>query len=142
MATYYINEAAFDLPDLGFSDQTVHVLRAKATSDGEINVLVFRNPLPEPKPAREVVTAHRDNERRSLAGFAVLFDREIELDGTVAIEAGIRFRHERGMVYQRNAHFVFADQHLLVVANAPFEDKDTCDRVMDHVLTTLRFRTE
>lgn len=142
MATYYINEAAFDLPDLGFSDETIHVLRAPAEGPGELNVLVFRSKIPSPKPAAEVVAAHRDHERRTLTGFAVLFEREIDVAGNAVLEAGIRFRNESGMIYQRNAHFVFPDQHLLMCANAPLEERERCDRTMDHVLSSFQLRTE
>lgn len=142
MATYYINEAAFDVPDIGFSDQTVHLLRAKASRTGDIHVMTFRSKVEGDAGLREVVASHRDNERRTLAGFASLLDREVEIAGSVAIESAIRYRSDGGMVYQRNAHILLGDQHLLIAVNGPFEERETCDRTMDHVLGTLRLRTD
>ena len=103
MPTYYINEAAFDVPEMGFSDQTVHLLRAKASRTGDINVMTFRSKVEGDAGLREVVASHRDNERRTLAGFASLLDREVEVAGTVAIEAAIRYRgddtHQQVLTY-------------------------------------------
>ena len=142
MASYYINEAAFDLPELPFRDETVHILRS-SLSEGDLNVLVFRARLAEPKALRDVVASHRDRERRTLAGFAVLAEREIEVAGTIAIEIAFRFRAEGAMIYQKNAHFLLGDvDHLLVAVNAPFEERETCDGTMEHVLSTLQLRTQ
>lgn len=143
MPNFYINEAAFDLPELGFVDETIHVLRAKAIDDGDVSVLVFRSPVSEGKSLREVVASHHDAERRTLAGYAVLFEREIEVASSLVVESALRFRGEGGMMYQRNAHLLVPDhQHLLVAVNGPFEHSELCDRTMEHVLSTLQLRTD
>ncbi len=139
--TYYVNEAAFELPDLEFSDRTVNELAATTDSGAELDVLVARTPLPSGKSLLDVVKAHQDQERRSLRAWAIVFEREGVFDGSAAIEVGIRWRGDDGMVYQRQTHLGLADHVLLLVANGPLEERPACDACMDRMLATLKLRT-
>jgi hypothetical protein len=45
MASYYINEAVFDLPERTFDDKTIHGLEAKLPDGKTLGVLVHRRPI-------------------------------------------------------------------------------------------------
>ena len=138
---YYVNEAVFELPDFPFVDRTVNVLEAMAADGRSLGVLVARSPFPKDKRLAELVEAHQAQERRSFRGWASVFEREGVFDGVTAIEVGVRWRSDEGMVYQRQAHLGLADQVLLLVASSPLEEREICDASMDRLLATLRFRT-
>lgn len=139
---YYVNEAAFELPDVPFVDSTVNVLEAKTTDGRELGVLVARSPLPKGRSLVDMVRAHQDQERRKLRAWSMLFEREDAFDGAAAIEVGVRWRSDEGMVYQRQAHLALGSEVLLFVVNATMEERDACDACMDHLLQTLKLRTE
>ncbi len=53
MASYYLNEAALDLPERPFVDKTIHGLQCKLPSGKTLGVLIHRRPA---EPGREVLT--------------------------------------------------------------------------------------
>jgi hypothetical protein len=138
---YYVNEAAFELPDLAFADRTVNVLEATTPEGGEVGVLIARTTLPAGTSLRDVVDAHQDQERRTLRAWAVVSERDGEIDGAPLVEVAIQWRGDDGMVYQRQAHVGLSDQVMLVVVNGPLEDRAACDACMDRVLGSMKLRT-
>lgn len=140
MTTYYTNEAAFDLPDMGFVDRTVTLLQAESPGGGEIALLLQRFPLPVGKSLRDVVKTHLGQSTRSLRAYSVIFERDSEVSSAPAIEIAFRWRGEDNMVYTRQAHLVVGTQWLVVAANAPLAERETCDQLLEHVLSTLRVR--
>ena len=142
MRTYHVDEASFELPNLEVADRTVNVLELGGGAVPGLGLLVARSPFPVGKTLREVVGVHVEQERRSLRAWSLLFERDIEVEGQPAIELGTRWRGDSGMVYQRQAHIGLPDIVLLLVGNAPLEERATCDAYMDHVLWTLRLRAQ
>lgn len=139
MSTFYVNEAAFDLPDIGFIDQTVHVLEA-VTESGTVGMFMHRAPLPADKSLREMAAGQLEHERRTLTGHGVLFESEAEVGGAPALRFGTRWRGEKHMVYQHLAFIALADTWLLLGVNAAMEHRDMADKVMEHVLASFRLR--
>lgn len=139
MATYYVNEASFQLPDAEFIDKTVNVLETKTASGGELGIVMSRARMPRDKSLHQMVEEHIAEEKRALRAYAVLFEREIQIANLPAIEVGVRWRIDTGMVYHRHAHVAVGDTYLLVSTNTSLQEQAICDMVMDHVLGTFRF---
>lgn len=137
---YYLNEAAFNLPDLGFADRSVHKLFAQSPLGGEIGVVAIRVPLDAQTSLEQAVLAHQEREQRTLRGWAQLFGRAIEVDGYAAIEVGVRWKNDAGMVYHRQIHIGLEGFVLILAANAPMEERETCDAVIEEALRTFRMR--
>ncbi len=137
---YYLNEAAFELPDAGFVDRSIHRLETVTAGGKDFTVVVIRNPLAPGKSVRDVFVEHQDRERRSLLGWTSLAEREVDIDGCPAIEACIRWKSDRGMVYQRQLHLGFDREVLVVVANGAMEEREACDATMDRIVATFRVR--
>ncbi len=141
MSTYYTNEAAFDLPDMGFTDRTVTFLEGRTPEGGELVLVVQRSPLEVGKSLREVVKGHVAQATRKLRAWSVIFERDGEVSSAPAIELGARFRgSDDGMIYTRQAHLVVGDIWLVVAGNAPLAEREVCDQLIEHVLSTLRVR--
>ena len=140
MATYYVNEASFELPDTEVRDRTVNVIELGGGAIPGLGLMVARADFPVGKSLREVVAAHMDHERRSLRSWSLVFEREGEASGQPMIEVGTRWRGDDGMVYQRQAHIGLDDVVLLLVGNGPLEERERIDAHVDLALSTLRLR--
>lgn len=134
MASYFMNEGAFDLPDLGFVDRTVHIFEAP----GDLGLIVGRTRIPQGRSLRDLVTAHVTHEAKRLRGYAVLEDQEVTWAGLPAIDIRTRWRHEQKVMYQRQAHLGAPDTWLLFAMTAPLAEREACDRYMEHILTSFR----
>lgn len=139
MANYYINEASFQLPEAEFVDKTVNVLETKTASGGDLGIVMSRTRMPTGKTLEQMVEEHIAEEKRALRAYSVLFQREIQIANVPAIEVGVRWRIDRGMVYHRHAHVGIWDTYLLVSTNTALEEREVCDMVMDQVLGSFRF---
>jgi hypothetical protein len=140
MTAYYMNEAAFELPEIGFVDRTVTVLETKAPGGGELSVVIQRNPLPVGRSLRDVVTEQLTKIARSLRAYSVMEERDIEIAGAPAIEVFARWRGDDGMLYTRQAHLSLGETWLVVAGNAPMEERDLCDKCVEQVIGTFRIR--
>lgn len=145
MAAYYMNELAFELPDMGFVDRTIYDLDGQLPNGDVLGVLVVREPIAPGKSLREAVDEHLLREAKRLGGYAVLGDREATIGGAPAIEVCTRWRHGRGAYYTREAHLDHAGAtgtraRLLITMTTPLHAKGACDEHVDHLLSTLRLR--
>jgi hypothetical protein len=136
---YYMNEAAFELPDLPLKDVTVTALDATGPSGDPLGIRVHRQPLPPKKTLREIVAEHVAEARRSLPSYELADQREIEVAGVPAIAIAARWRGQAGMNYTRHAHLAVQGLWLIVSVNGGLGDIAAVDHVVDHVLSTLRF---
>lgn len=146
MPDYYMNEAAFDLPSVGFVDQTVTYLEAPVPgsnggeSEDRIALLVERQPLPEGKSLREAASDHINEARTRLGNYMVIFENTREIAETQAVEYAARWRDEQGMVYTRTAHLTRGTTWFIVATEGPLEHRGFCDEMLEHVLSTFRMR--
>jgi hypothetical protein len=140
MSIYYMNEAAFELPEAKFVDNTVTMLEFKAPSGAELRLTIQRFPLEDGKSLRDVVTSHVGQASRTLRAHAVLWNRDSEISGAAAIEVAARWRGSDYMVYTRQAHLAIEMIWLVIAGNAPLEEREICDEYLDRVLGTLRIR--
>lgn len=141
MGAFYMNEAMFDLPELGFTDRTVTYLEATSPNGGDVVLLVERHPLPEGKSLRQAAAEHVSDARKRLRGYTVLAQRDSEIAELPAIDISVRWRDDEGApIYTRQAHFALGTSWLIVAGEAPIADKDFCDGYINHVLESLRLR--
>jgi hypothetical protein len=140
MGLYYVNEAAFELPDIGLADRTVHQLDASLPESDGVALRIPRAPLPAGKALADVVAENVRRAERQLSAHAVVFRREAEIAGCPAIEIAVEWRGEVGMVYTRQAHLDVGGTWLVFAGNAPQEDRAACDELLDRALATFRVR--
>jgi hypothetical protein len=137
MAAYYMNEGSFDLPDMGFVDQTTHVFEAALKGDSSLGLIVCRTPMPEGKSLRDLVAAHVTHEAKRLSSYRIVEEAETTRAGAPAIEIRSRWRHDGKAVYQRQAHLAANATWLLFGMSAPIEEQALCDQAMERILATL-----
>jgi hypothetical protein len=137
MAAYYMNEGSFDLPDMGFVDQTTHVFEAVRGEDRTVGLIVCRTPFPQGKSLRELVAAHVTHEAKRLSSYRILDEAETTRAGVPAIEIRSRWRHDGKPVYQRQAHLAANETWLLFGMSTSIEDQALCDKTMERILATL-----
>lgn len=139
MATYYVNEASFELPDLEVNDRTVNVLELGGVPG--LGLMVARAPFAVGKSLRDLVREHVEHERRTFRRWSLLFERESEVEGQPMIELGTRWKSDEGMIYQRQAHIGLDDVVLLLVGNGPLEERERTDAHVERALATMQLRT-
>jgi hypothetical protein len=140
MSRYYMNELAFELPDLGFRDVTVTELATQLAEGRSSTLVVHREPMREGASLHQLVADNLREAGIHQRGHEVIFQRESEIASRPAIEHAARWRGAQGMVYTRQAHLVHEGHWLVFGASAWFEDRAKCDAYLDHVLATLRLR--
>ncbi|MFT3767226.1 MAG: DcrB-related protein [Minicystis sp.] len=140
MSTYYMNEGAFELLDLGFTDCTAHVLEARHPEHGDVGVLVRRMPFPENVSLRDLVAGHLAAEKERRAGYGVIEERATEHAGVPAIEMAVRYRHEDKAIYQAQAHLALGDTWVQFAVTAEFPAREACDAWLGGILGSLRLR--
>jgi hypothetical protein len=138
MATYFTNEGAFDLPDVGFVDRTVHLFELTLPKGGDVGLIVCRSKMPAGKSLRELVEAHVTHEAKKLGGYKILEQRETTWAGVPAIEILSRWRSEGKAIYQRQAHLAAPGTWILFGMTAPVGEQEGCDELFDHILTSFR----
>lgn len=143
MASYYMNEGAFELPpEETFVDRTVHVLEAKHPQHGDVALVVRRIPFPEGKTLRELVQGRVDAEKAQLSGYAIVEEIEAAWGGAPALEIASRWRHEGKVLYQRQAHFALDATWMSFSVRSPLESRAACDGWLAEIRESVRLRDE
>jgi hypothetical protein len=140
MATYFMNEMAIDLPELGFVDRSIHDLDAALPSGDVVGLLVVRHTLRPEESLREAVREHRVREATRLAGYTVLGDAETTAGGAPAVVLSTRWHNGHVAFYTREAHVARSGTWLIFAATTVLGAREGCDAYLDHLLSTLRFR--
>jgi hypothetical protein len=141
MPAYYLNEAMIQLPDLGFEDRTLHMLRAPAPEGGgDIDLVIRRTPMAAGATLRRLVEEHIEGERRALLRYTVIEEREGAVDGAGALDVASRWESTAGPVYQRQTHLAVDDVWLMFLMIAPIASRTTCDVTFDEILSSIQLR--
>jgi hypothetical protein len=141
VSVHYVNEAVFELPDLGFVDLTVHVLETMDPED-PFSITVLRKALGPDVDLATAVAAHVDHQGRAMSRHRVLARRDIELGGVPGLELEVSWRHGAEQRYQLQAHLDVAGIWLLVTGTAPLDRQAECAARMRVVLDSLRLRSD
>ena len=138
MPIYYMNEGAFELD--GFTDHTVHALDRTLPSGKRLTFVASRNKLPVGRSLRDMVGEYIKQQATKHSGYAVIDRWDGEWAGAPAAEVRARWRHEGGVLYQRQAHFAAGDVCLFFGMTAPLEEQQACEDAMEQVRCTVRLR--
>jgi hypothetical protein len=141
MANYYINEAAFALPEMAFVDRTVHLLEAKLPGGDALGVIVMRRRMEEGKTLRELVEGYVATDVKRLVGFTVLDETEATVAGAPAILLCSRWRHEGSVLYQRQAHVAVDWMWMLFAVTGPFAERAVCDEAFEGLVAGFVWRS-
>src|SRR5262252_8113494 len=104
MASYYVNEAVFDLPERAFVDKTIHGLESKLPGDKTLAVFVHRRPIEGEKSLRELVDENVARNEMRLHAFTVSDEAQADVGGLPGIVLRTRWRLQGEAFYQRQAH--------------------------------------
>lgn len=142
MASYYLNEAVFDLTDLPFVDKTIHGLESKLPGDKTLGVFVHRRALQSGQTLRSVVDENVALNVKRLSAYAVLEEVPATVGGVPGLLLRTRWRSARETYHQLQAHVVFDGKHIILAVSGPEEARAACDETFGCVLDTISWRTE
>jgi len=139
VSIYYMNEGAFELPDVA-ADRTTHVIELREGGH-DLTLVVVRAPLPEGQSLRQVAQLRVLDEHARLSGYQVLGERETSWAGVPALETASRWRHEGRAIYQQQAHLALGATWIYFALSTPLEGKDTADAWFERIRESLRLRS-
>jgi len=137
MTAFYMNEAAFDLPDVGFVDKTVTYLEAPVQDDEAVALVIERAPLEKAQTLRDLAAAHVTEARTNLRAYDLMFEREREISGIPALDFGAKWRDDDGLVYTRHIHLIIGETAMVLASEGPFHHRELMDRYVEHVAASL-----
>lgn len=143
MPTYFVNEAAFALPDKGFVDRTLHRLESPIPgAEDPLAVEIRRVPMEAGKSLRQLVDANVAAAKARGNGFTVTEETEVGLDGAPAIVLRARLR-ARDVVYcQLQAHVALGETWIAIHVTGPWSARAACEETFDRIVQSVAWRTE
>jgi len=151
MASYYMNEAGFELPERTFVDKTIHGLEATPAEGGTLAVFVHRRPIKRESaggsdieqegPLRELVDENIALNLKRLSAFAVVEDTAASVGGLPGFVLRTRWRQNKLTFCQLQAHVIFEGVHMIFAVGAPLTEEPACDETFDSILQTLTWRS-
>jgi hypothetical protein len=142
VTTFFMNEASFDLPDLGFTDRTITHLVDAVPGAPDVVMRVERWPLPVGKSLRQLAAELSATATKGLRDYKVLAEREGAGAGLPALDVAARWRTADGSpIYTRRLHVAQGSTWLVVVCEAPLSERDRCDANADRIAATLTIRS-
>lgn len=141
MPTYYVNEAAFTLPDLGFVDRTLHRLESPLPGEDPLGVEIRRLPMPAGKSLRQLVDEEIAATKEKVSGFTLAEDAEVALAGAPAIVVRARFRARDAVYVRLEAHVALEETWITLVVTGPSVERAACEETFDRIVQSLAWRT-
>lgn len=139
MADYFFDEGAMDLPGT-WTDRTVHVLEAPASTGGKHGLMVTREALAPGADFTSVVEDRLAQLPRALRGYKLIGRRESVVGGLPAVEIKLSWKSPEGMMFHHLAYVGLYSSVLTFTASCRAALEDDCEAVMAGVLASVRFR--
>lgn len=140
MASYYVNEAVFEVPFDTFRDRSVTLLEAKLDGGGDLTVGIQRGEYAPGHGLERFVDDHIEKAGRTLRAYQLVARVEREVAGLRAVEVTCRWRNGKDLVHTRQAFVDLGKAWWLISTNGKVADRDAVDAANERVLSTLRFR--
>jgi hypothetical protein len=141
MPTYYVNEAAFALPDRGFVDRTLHRLVSPLPGEDPLGVEVRRVPMETGKSLRQLVEAEVTANKAKGNGYTLVEEAEVALAGAPAIVLRARLRARDAVYYQMQAHVAFDEMWISIAVTGPSTDRAACEETFDRIVRSVAWRS-
>lgn len=139
MATYTMNDAMVDLPD-DWEDKSVNVFATPLTNTFPVSIVINRDKMKPGQDVADFADQRLDEMESMMKQFTLLEKRQIDIAGTVALEAEFKWRSDAGLMHQRQLFIPRGQERvLLVTVTAPRELRDKQREQVDSIISSLRF---
>lgn len=155
MASYYVNEAVFELPDLGFADKTIHAVEAELPNGQKLAVFVHRRPIRDGgapltsastvgagKSLRALVDENIALNRTRLHHYTVVDEVEAPVGGLQGILVRACWHRERAVFCQRQGHVIVGDNLMIFAVTTPLAEEAAGDEAFESILQTITWRPD
>lgn len=138
MATYTMNDAMVDLPD-DWEDKSVNVFATPLTDTFPVSLVINRDRMKPGQDVADFAEQRLDEMESMMKQFALLEKRQIDIAGTVALEAEFKWRSDAGLMHQRQFFIPRGQERvLLVTVTAPRDLRDKQREQVDAIISSLR----
>lgn len=142
MPAYYVNEAAFALPERDFVDRTLHRLESPLPgADDPLGVEVRRVPIRPGETLRQLVDQEVGMSKEKVSGFTLVGDAEIAIGGAPAIVLRARLRARDVAYCQLQAHVAFEDTWIAFIVTGPHSERAACEEAFDRMVRSIEWRS-
>ena len=141
MPTYYLNEAAFSLPEKGFIDRTLHRLQSPLDGEDPLGVEIRRQPIEPGKSLRQLVEADVTASKAKGNGFTLVEEAEVVLAGAPAIVLRARLRARDVVYYQMQAHVACDKTWISIAVTGPSTERGACEDTFDRIVRSVAWRS-
>lgn len=143
MPTYYVDEAAFVLPERGFTDRTLHRLEsALQGSEDPLAVEIRRAPMTSGRTLRSHVDEEIASTKAKVNGYTLVEQAEVALSGAPAIVLRARMRARDVVYLQLQAHVALADTWLTFLVTGPATERAACEETFERMVRDVAWRSE
>jgi hypothetical protein len=146
---FYMDDCTLSVPE-GFRDRTTNVLEWKTPENDTVVLIVQREPLPRPDPARpftpeaglaQYVTAQTKDNASRFAGFRMERDEVAAGDWGFHIHRkAFRWRKDEDVLYHHQAFVLARDRFIVLTGAAKALHRASVDVLLDDVLASFRIR--
>lgn len=142
MATYYIDEASFVLPERGFVDRTLHRLESPLPANDALTIEIRRLPMAVGKSLVRLLDEELATKAREVSGFILVEKAEVDLAGSPSIVVRARLR-ARDVVYcELQAHVALGETWVSLVVRGPQSERAACDETFERMLRSIAWRRD
>lgn len=135
---YFVDEAAFDLPDLGFVDLTTHRLERRSSP---LVLRAQRGEIPPGKGLEDIVDQRVRDADIEVRGHRVTARRALEIAGCPAIEIVSEWRGDAQINHTRQAYLAIGDRWVVLSVSGARDEREACDAILDRAIETFRVRS-
>jgi hypothetical protein len=140
VSTFYLNWAAFELPEAEVIDRTTHTIEIRHPDHESFGLVVRQMPMPFGKTVRQMAAERMAAEMARLSGYTVLESREVVWCDAPGIEVVARWRGEGEVFFQRQVHFELGGVLRAFSLAGPLASRAACDEWFEQIRTSLRLR--
>lgn len=137
MSIYRINEGELEIPP-EWTDKSVNVFAVGSSLPLALSFVITREEIDAREDLATYADAKLDEIGHQLKQFKIVEKRQVEVAGTVALEAEFTWRAEAGLMYQRQTYVRAGKRMLVFTATSRRELREEHRAQVDAVLSSLR----
>lgn len=140
MATYHIHEGSYELPPEWRDESVIIHSIGEPRGPARYSVVMNRVRPNEGEDLFDFAERQLADLRRSLPGFSLAEQRQLEVDGALALEADYTWTSDRGVLDQRQVYLPAGEVILVVTASALGKIPDAQRAELAALFASFRFR--
>ncbi len=117
METYHIDEVVFGVPG-DWQDNSINIFAVGDSTPASFSFVINRERMKQDEEIVEFANRQLSQLAETLNEFEIIDQRQLDIDGTLALEAEFRWQAAEGKMYQRQAFLPVGRKVLILTSTA------------------------